>query len=139
METGKILIGTKTYPVRIDLNVIELIEEQYETVGRFEQELFGWRWKRDESGKYAKDEDDNPLVEYVNPSTQAMKWILPIVINEGLKKEAYENGNEYIPVDSEQIIMDCNVEPNYIREIIWKELQRSRSVKKPIPREESRN
>lgn len=139
METGRILIGKNIYPVRIDLNVIELIEDKYETIQSFEQELLGWRWKKSDGGQYIKDGDNNPLVEYVQPSTKALKWILPIVINEGLKKEAYDNGAEHTPVNPERIIMDCNVDPNYLREIIWQELQRSRSVKKPMPREESRN
>ena len=92
MELTRILIGDRELPIRIDLNVLEQIEERYETKEKFEQELLGWRFKRNEEGKYERKADGSIAIEYVKPSLKALIFILPRMINEGLKAEAYDNG-----------------------------------------------
>lgn len=134
-ELQKVLIGTRTLPLRVDLNVIEEIEERYGTEEQFEQELLGWHFKRDEDGKYARDENGDPIIEYTTPSTKALIDILPLAINEGMRVEARRNGTAYEPVAAEEIIEECEVDRNYLREMIWNELQRNKSIKKPMPSE----
>ena len=62
-----------------------------------------------------------------------MKLVLTQMVNEGLKAEAYECHKEYVPMDPDQIIMECEIEHMYLVEIIEEELARCQSVKKPIP------
>lgn len=135
MKTEKIKIGDKDLPVRIDYNVIEEIEEEFETLEKFRMELLGFRFKKDEAGDYIIDNEGRPVPEITRPSMKAMNFILPRMINEGLKYEAWEKGTTYEPMDPEYILMACEIERNYLMDIINKELERCQKVKKPIPDE----
>ena len=52
MKLERIRIGDRDLPIRIDYNVIEEIEEEYETLEKFRMELLGFKWKRGDDGKY---------------------------------------------------------------------------------------
>lgn len=138
MDLTRIQIGDRSLPIRIDLNVLDQIEERYVTKEKFEQELLGWRFKRDEEGKYERTAEGRIAIEYVRPSLKALIFILPRMINEGLKAEAYDNGGSYDPLEAEWIIAACEIERGYLREIIMKELRRCESVKKDMPGKESK-
>ncbi len=135
MQLKKIRIGTEDLPIRIDYNVIEALEEEFDTLEKFRMELLGFRWKRNEDGTYAYGEDGKPKPEITKPSTKAMKLALTLMVNEGLKAEAYERHREYVPMDPDLIIMECELEHMYLIEIIEEELARCQRVKKPIPGE----
>ena len=62
-----------------------------------------------------------------------MKRMLVLMVNEGLKADAYERHAEYEPMDDDQIIMECELEQMYLVQIIEEELARCQRVKKPIP------
>lgn len=133
MKLKKIRIGQEDLPIRIDYNVIEAIEEEFDTLEKFRMELLGFRWKRGEDGTYIYGDDGRPEIEITRPSIKAMKLVLTQMVNEGLKAEAYECHKEYVPMDPDQIIMECEIEHMYLVEIIEEELARCQSVKKPIP------
>lgn len=133
MELTRIPIGDEKMPIRIDLNVLDQIEERYGTKEKFEQELLGWRFKRGEDGRYERTEDGNIAVEYVKPSLKALIFILPRMINEGLKVEAYETGKEYVPLDADMIVAMCEIERSYLYQIVFDEMRRCESVKKDTP------
>ncbi|MBR5421010.1 MAG: hypothetical protein IK115_07695 [Lachnospiraceae bacterium] len=137
MKLERIRIGDRDLPIRIDYNVIEEIEEEFETLERFRMELLGFRWKRMDDGKYEYDDEGKPIPEITKPSMKAMNFILPLMINEGLKAEAYEQKKPYDPMDPEQILMECEIEKNYMLNIINREMERCQSVKKSIPGEEN--
>lgn len=133
MELTRIQIGDRELPIRIDLNVLEQIEERYETKEKFEQELLGWKFKRNEEGKYERQADGSIAIEYVKPSLKALIFILPRMINEGLKAEAYDNGGAFEPLDADWIIAACELDRNYLYQVILKEMRRCESVKKDMP------
>ena len=133
MKLERIRIGERDLPIRIDYNVIEEIEEEFETLERFRMELFGFTWKRDEKGKYVYDDEGKPVPEMTKPSIRALTFVLPLMVNEGIKAEAYEQKKPYEPLDPELIIMECEIERNFLMEVINKELERCQSVKKTIP------
>lgn len=133
MKLERIRIGDRDLPIRIDYNVIEEIEEEFETLEKFRMELLGFTWKRDKSGKYVFDDEGKPVPEITKPSMRALNFLLPLMVNEGLKAEAYEQKKTYEPMDPELIIMECEIERNYLMEIINKEMERCQSVKKSIP------
>ena len=138
MDLTRIQIGDRSLPIRIDLNVLDQIEERYETKEKFEQELLGWRFKRDEEGKYERTAEGGIAIEYVKPSLKALIFILPRMINEGLKAEAYDNGGSYEPLEAEWIIAACEIDRACLYKIITDELKRCESVKKNTPGRASR-
>lgn len=138
MELARIQIGKKEYPYRIDLTVIEQIEERFSTVEIFEQELLGWRFKRDRDGRYIRKADGDIAINFVKPSTKALIFILPRMVNRGLKLEALERGVEYTPVNADLLIAECEMERFEIRKIVADELKRCFGTKKDMPGTENR-
>ena len=135
MKLERIRIGDRDLPIRIDYNVIEEIEEEYETLEKFRMELLGFKWKRGDDGKYIYDDEGKPVPELTKPSMRALNFILPIMINAGIKAEAYEMKKPYEPIDPELIIMECEIERNFLMEIINREMERCQRVKKSTPGE----
>lgn len=139
MNLTRIKIGSKDLPIRIDYNVLEEIEEIYGTTDRWQQELLGFRWKMEEDGSYCLDEEGKPIPVIAAPSLKALKTCLTLMVNEGLKAEAYEQNTEYIPMDPDVIVMECEIDRNYLAEIINQEMTRCQRVKKTIPGEAGKN
>ena len=139
MQLAKIRIGDKDLPIRIDINVLEAVEEEFDTLEKFRMELLGFRWKRGADGAYVYGEGGKPEIEVTKPSMKAMRFILPLMVNEGLKAQAYEQHKEYEPMDPEAVIMECEIERMYLLEIIEAELARCQKVKKPTPGEGGKN
>lgn len=139
MKPEKIKIGDKELPIRIDYNVIEAIEEYFDTLEKFQMALIGFDWKRKEDGSYDYDEAGKPQAIVTKPSMKALKLILPLMVNEGLRYEAIKNNTEYEPMDDDLITMECEIDRMYLIEIIQKELNRCQSVKKPIPGENGKS
>lgn len=133
MKLSRLKIGNSDLPFRIDYNVLEILEDEYGTVERFQMALIGFRWKRGEDGAFIKDDEGRPVPEVTTPSIKALKLALTAMVNEGLKAEAYEQKKEYIPMDPDAIIMECEIDRNYLTELIAEELERCQRVKKPIP------
>lgn len=115
-EMERIRIGEKTYPIKIDLNVLEAIQELYGSVHAFELDLVGI--KREE------DDDGNEAVRIVEPSIRAIRTALPLMINEGLEIEASVTGKPYEPIEAQQIIQECYIPFDEISRIIHEEFKR---------------
>lgn len=112
----RILIGQKTYPIKIDLNVLEIIQECYGSINQFERELLGL--------KIQKGEDGTEQVVAVEPSVRAVRMALPLMINEGLSIEAADTGRPCEPVGEQQIIQECCIPFDKLSRIIHQELKR---------------
>lgn len=108
-QLRRIMIGGKTYPFKIDLNVLEMVQEKYGSVKAFERELFGWRYQKDEEGKQMYTSDGVPVIYIVEPSVTAVKMILPAAVMEGLQIEADEHNKPMEDITEEYIIHNCNV------------------------------
>lgn len=112
----RILIGTRTYPIKIDLNVLEAIQDQYGSVHTFEMELVGLKVQKGEDGK--------DQIVAVEPSIKAIKMVLPLMVNEGLAIEAADTGHPYEPVEETQIIQECCIPYGELSQIIHAEFKR---------------
>lgn len=139
MKPIKIKIGDKDVPIRIDYEVIDVIEEEYETLEKFQMALLGFDWKRNEDGTFDYDDEGRPQPIVTRPSTKALKLILPLMVNEGLRYEAKKNNTEYEPMDDDLIIMECEIDRNYLISIIQDEIARCQRIKKPIPGENGKS
>jgi hypothetical protein len=133
MELARIKIGDRVFPFRIDLTVLEQIEERFGTVEQFEQELVGWRFKRDEDGRFVRKGNGDIAITIVKPNIKALIFILPRMINRGIKLEALETGDKYEPVDPDILIGECGTDPAELRMVVVEELRRCFGVKKDMP------
>lgn len=94
------------YPIKCDLAVLELAQEEYGKLGIFERELSGLRKakkeKEDEEEKYIQEE----------PSIKAVRFVLPLMLNEGIDLEnRYEKGKRkhIMEKDLPGLLTDVNV------------------------------
>lgn len=112
----RILIGERTYPIKIDLNVLESIQDQYGAVNLFEMDLLGL--------KVQEGEDGQDIIRVTEPSVRAIRMVLPLMINEGLAIEAAETGRPYDPVSEQEIIQKCSIPYTVLSKIIHDEFKR---------------
>lgn len=123
-DLKRILIGDKTYPFRIDLNVLQHIQEEYGSISLFEQELIGIRYK-DEDG-----EDGKIVPELTEPSIKAIITVLPMAVNEGLIIEADELNRPAEKVTAEFVTRNCTLPYDKLADMLHKEFKRCFATKK---------
>lgn len=126
----EIRIGDKFYPIKIDLNVLELIQEAYGSISTWEMELKGWHFRKDENGAQLYSDKGSPLMYKTEPSIKAIRTVLPAMINEGIAIRAERQGKPYDEVLDLQIISECEVDYTELAEVIKKEFDRCFTVKK---------
>ncbi|GMU16081.1 hypothetical protein WAL18_10340 [Waltera acetigignens] len=124
------MIGEKTYPFKIDLNVLEIVQEKYGSVKAFERELLGWRYRKDEEGIQMYTTDGIPLIDIVEPSVAAVKMILPAAVMEGMQIEADEHNRPMEDITEDYIIHNCNVAYMELCVMLQEEFGRCFSAKK---------
>lgn len=128
-KLNRIIIGDKTYPYKIDLNVLEHIQDKYDTIQQFERELVGLRFKKDENGKQMY-KDGVPLMIKTEPSIKAIKTVLTAAINEGLAIEADEENRSYEKVTEEFVIRECTIPYFVLGDMLHEEFKRCFATKK---------
>lgn len=126
----RILIARRTYPYKIDLNVLEAIQDKYGSISQFERELLGYRFRLDEDGNQIYSEDGEPVMYRVEPSIRAIKAVLPAAINEGLAIEAEERGKEYVPIAEEEVFRNCTISYELLARMLHDEFKRCFETKK---------
>lgn len=122
-ELTRIRIGKKAYPVKLDINVLETIQEEYGSIVQFERDILGIEPVYDSAGK---------LIDAVNkePSIKAIKIVLPAMINEGLKIEADWQNKEFDRVEAEMVFRECDMDFNALADLIHKEFKKCFATKK---------
>lgn len=127
-DLKRILIGDKTYPFRIDLNVLQHIQEKYGPISLFEQELLGIRYKDEEEKEDGKNE--KPVMEFTEPSIKAIIAVLPMAINEGIVIEADEQNKPAEKVTAEFVTRNCTIPYDKLSEMLHEEFRRCFATKK---------
>lgn len=126
----RILIAGKTYPYKIDLNVLEAIQEGYGSISQFERDLLGYRFKKDDKGNQVYDKEGEPLMYKVEPSIRAVRAALPAAVNEGLAIEAEASGMGFTPVSEEYIMQNCTISFELLSHMLHDEFKRCFETKK---------
>lgn len=126
----RIMISGKTYPFKIDLNVLEHIQEEYGTVNQFERELLGICFKKDADGKQLYDKNQEPVMIKTEPSIRAIKTVLPAAINEGLAIEADEENRTPERIEPEFIFRNCTIPYDVLGSMLHEEFKRCFATKK---------
>ena len=129
-DLKRMLIGDRTYPFRIDLNVLEQIQEEYGTINGFERDLMGLRYKKDEDGQQVYDEKGKAVMELAEPSIKAIKVVLPLAINEGIMIEADEQNKPAETLTEEFVIRNCTVGFEILSKMLLEEFRRCFATKK---------
>ena len=126
----RIIIGNKTYPIKIDLNVLEHIQENYGSISQFEMDILGFKFKKDMDGKQVYTEDGKPAMYKAEPSVKAIKTVLPAMINEGIAVEKDNNHAVPLnPVSENEIFRECAISYELLAEMIHEEFKRCFEVK----------
>lgn len=126
----RIIIGGKTYPYKIDLNVLEYIQDEYGTINQFERDLIGLRFKKDAEGNQVYTGDGEPVMIKTEPSIKAIKTVLPAAINEGLAIEADEENRPFEKVTEEFVIRECTIPFDVLGTMLHEEFKRCFVTKK---------
>ncbi len=126
----RILIGDKTYPIKLDLNVLERIQEEYSTIHEFERKILGLRVARDKDGKALYMDNGKPRMVSVEPSVKAINTVLPMMVNEGLAVEAEVTRKGFEPVSDLWVISNCHIDYTVLAKMIHSEFKRCFEVKK---------
>lgn len=126
----RIMLNGKTYPIKIDLNVLEIIQNEYGSVNEFERDILGLKFDKDASGKQLYTKDGEPKMKIGETSIKAIKIALPAMINEGLAIEADEQRKTWEPVSDEYVFRNCNVSFELLGKMIHEEFKRCFEVKK---------
>lgn len=122
-ELTKIKIAGQEYPIKLDINVLGEIQEKCGSIYQFEREILGIKVEYDEQGNIKKIEDSEP-------SIKAIKMVLPLMINEGMKITADLENKEFTPVEAEQIYRECDISFKTLAKIIHTEFKKCFVVKK---------
>lgn len=123
-ELTKIKIAGEEYPVKLDINVLEEIQENYGSIYQFEREILGIKnVEYDEQGTVVK-------MENSEPSIKAIKMVLPLMINEGMKITADLENKEFNPVSAEMIYRECDVSYELLAKMIHAEFKKCFATKK---------
>lgn len=125
----RIMIGGQNLPLKIDLNVLEHIQNEYGTIHQFERDLLGLQFKKDEDGNQIY-KDGDPVMIRTEPSIKAIKTVLTAAINEGLAIEAGEENRSYEKVTDEFVIRECTIPYDVLGEILHEEFRRCFATKK---------
>ena len=125
-----IIIAGKSYPIIVDLNVLEHIQEEYGSINQFERDILGVKFKKDQNGHQEYTEDGKPKIYMVEPSIKAIKTALPVMINEGLKIEAEEKDHGFEEVSEQYLFRICNISYEFLADMIHKEFKRCFETKK---------
>lgn len=128
-QLERIIIGGKSFPIKIDLNVLEKIQNDFGTINEFERKILGLNAVKDGEGKVLF-ENDKPVMMQVEPSITAIKAVLPAMINEGLAIEAEEQNRSWEPVSDRFVFENCKIPFDMLAEIIHKEFSKCFETKK---------
>ncbi len=125
----RIVIAGRSLPIKMDLNVLEHIQNEYGMISEFERDLLGLKPVRDGNGKVVY-EGEEPVMESVEPSIKAIKTVLPFMINEGLAVEAEETGRSWETVSDRWVFANCSIGFVELADIIHEEFSRCFRTKK---------
>lgn len=129
-KLSRIMLGKKTFPIKIDLNVLETIQEEYGSVSEFERKILGLEAARDGDGRVIYGENGRPVMNSVEPSIRAIKTVLPLMVNEGIAIEAEETGGRCEPVSDQWVFANCHISFDLLADMIHQEFRRCFEIKK---------
>jgi len=109
IEVFHLNIGDEKFPLYCDLNVMDQVQQKYESISDFERKLMGWKVIHDEDGAPVYEEDGVTLKkEKGDPSISTILDALYLMIKEGQAVEAIQGaaeGSRTEPVTMDELKM----------------------------------
>jgi hypothetical protein len=125
-----ITVGKKRFPYKIDMFVLEKLQEKYWDILSFELALKGLEVSRDKSGQTVYGADGKPILKKRHFSLKALNMILPLMVNEGLQIEADQKHESFEPVDEVEFIRGLEINPYELHAAVVEEFDRCFETKK---------
>lgn len=126
----RIEIDGESYPIRIDNYVLQEIQESYGSIIQFEKDIVGLKDKIGEDGEYELDENGRRKQIVVETSLNALNFIIPIMIEEGLSITGERKEN----FDAKEVLQNMDIPFEVQAEIVRSEFARCFSSKKHRPK-----
>ena len=142
IKLNHILMDGREWPIYCDLNVLEEIQDRFQSISEFDRKIAGWEIVRDENGhivKFTKEEaellgngieEGDAKVRKIMPRISAVKTGLYLMIREGLYIEADQKGNDPEEITEEYIARICDVPYDKASVILTQEMHRCFETKK---------
>lgn len=138
IELYHIEINGVNYPIHCDFNVLELIQEEFTSVNKFERDLMGLTPLLDDNGELKRNEEGFILNSQGEPKIKAIVFGLYLMIREGQRIDARQTGKEWEELTIEEIRECCNVPFTELSKVLHEEFNRCFDVKKKSKRITSR-
>lgn len=103
-------IGGNKLPIRCDINILAVIQEEFETLVEFEQKVIGMKPVMVD-GKPKVKEDGTIDYRISEPNIHAIAYALPLFITEGIA-QAQEQGEDYSDIEWREALKDADF--NYL-------------------------
>lgn len=124
-----ITLSGEEYPVKCDLVVLESIQEEFGTIGEFEEKLMPWTPKLDKDGKEVKSK--NGKIIYVSrfPDIKAVNAALYHMVKEGEEIEADNEKRKPREICRKELIRKADLTPVDLADQLHDEFLRCMKVK----------
>lgn len=123
-------VGKTRYPYKIDLLVLEQLQEVFWNIFEYELELKGLVPIFDDAGNRVYESNGLPKYKNKHFSLKALNAILPLMVNEGLEIEAEEQGKSFEPVEDKAFIRSLTMNPYELQMLVVEEFDRCFATKK---------
>ena len=127
---SKIEINGTEYPIYCDLNVLDLIQENFESVNEFERGILGLVPLRDKDGELMRDDTGALLQEQHEPKIKTVAFGLFVMIREGQRIQKRETGEDVELIQKEDIMEGCRTSFIELAEIVREEFNKCFAIKK---------
>lgn len=126
------------YPIYCDLNVLELIQDNFTSINKFERDILGLTPLLDENGEIKRNEEGLILNSQGEPKIRAIVFGLYLMIKEGQRIDTRQTGKEWKELTIDDIRELCAVPFMELSEKLHAEFNRCFEVKKKLKRQTNR-
>lgn len=130
IELNEIEINGTKYPIYCDLNVLDLIQENFESVNEFERGILGLKPLRNKDGELMRDDTGALIQESTEPKIKAIVFGLFVMVREGQRIRQRETGEEQELIQKEDIMEGCRTSFLELAEIVRTEFNKCFQFKK---------
>jgi hypothetical protein len=130
IKLSKIEINGTEYPIYCDLNVLDLIQENFESVNEFERGILGLVPLRDKDGELMRDDTGALLQEQHEPKIKTVAFGLFVMIREGQRIQKRKTGEDVELIQKEDIMEGCRTSFIELAEIVREEFNKCFAIKK---------
>jgi hypothetical protein len=138
INLNEIEMNGKKYPFYCDLNVLELIQDNFKSVNQFERDILGLSPIRDEDGEVKRNDKGEILHEQIEPRIKAVAFGVFVMIREGQRIRERETGEKSPEITMEDIREGCRTSFIDLSVKVAEEFNKCFEVKKKENPKESR-